>query len=181
MTMLIHSQEMTRARQGNALRGEDLNAISAALRRFAIALVRDPADADDLVQECLVRALTYNPEGVGVRRWRPYLFSILHNVFVDQRAKVARLREILPITDSVLQMPCPPNQSDHVAFRDLIQALAKLPDDQREVVLLAGLEGLSYREVAEVIGVPLGTVMSRLSRGRKALRRLQEPEAEAPL
>ena len=164
--------------QGNALRGEDLHEIVAALRRYALALVRNPSDADDLVQESLTRAMTYNPEGVAVRRWRPYLFSILHNVFVDQRAKVMRMRELMPITDSVLQIPCASNQQARLELRELIDMLARLPDEQREVILLAGLEGLSYKEIAEILDLPIGTVMSRLSRGRQSLRRLMEREGE---
>ena len=182
--MLDHGLGTTRqarpGARGNALRDEDLRDIAAALRRYALALARDPADADDLVQESLARAIMYDAEGVSVRRWRPYLFSILHNAYVDQRSKIARMREFLPITDSVLRIPCPANQPGHLGLRELIDTLQRLPDEQREVILLAGLEGLSYKEVAEITGAPIGTVMSRLSRGRQALRRLLERELDPP-
>ncbi|MEM7224491.1 MAG: RNA polymerase sigma factor [Pseudomonadota bacterium] len=166
--------------ESKCLRDEDLSAIVAALRRYALALLRDPVEADDLVQESLVRAMTYNPHGIGVRRWRPYLFSILHNLHLDQRSKLARMRETLPIVDSAPQIPSAANQQDRLAFREVVALLARLPDEQREVILLAGLEGLSYKEVAEIVKAPVGTVMSRLSRGRRALRILMEQGVDLP-
>ena len=163
---------------GHPLQDEDLTAIVAALRRYAMVLLRDAAEADDLVQDCLARALTYARAGTRVRRWRPYLFTILHNLHLDRRAKTLGWGELPLDSEQALQLPCAPNQHAHLELRELLAALAQLSDEQRDVILLAGLEGWSYKDVAEVLGVPIGTVMSRLSRGRQALRALIEGPAQ---
>ncbi|CUW40522.1 ECF subfamily RNA polymerase sigma factor [Magnetospirillum sp. XM-1] len=142
------------------------------LRRYARALSGNAAQADDLVQDCLERALArpalWRREG-NLRAW---LFTILRNVWIDE----LRRRKVRPdmngMDESVDTMASAPNQMDRLAVRDMAAALAQLAPEQRETVLLVGLEGMSYAEVAVVTGVPVGTVMSRLKRGRDRLAQL---------
>ena len=139
-----------------------------SLTLYARVLVANPADADDLVQESLRRALTYSDRDRAYN-WRAYLFRILHNVRADHLAKKARDREI-PIDDYAGQLSYPASQHGFIEFKDVARALVLLSSEQREVLLLVGLEGLSYNEAAETLGVPVGTVMSRLNRARQSLR-----------
>jgi RNA polymerase sigma-70 factor (ECF subfamily) len=143
-----------------------------SLRRYARVLVGNSADADDLVQECVARVLAQMRAWRPVRDLRAYLFATLHNVFIDgnRRRRAASLE--IPIEDATASIVIPANQMLRLELRDLLEALSQIPPEQREVVLLVGLEGMSYLEAANVLGVPIGTVMSRLSRGREALRRL---------
>lgn len=141
------------------------------LRRYAMALVGNPVEADDLVQEALKRALVYIRAGREIRDIRAYLFTVLHNVRVDQVSKATKNGPHVPIEEIGIQLACPPRQDMRLGYRDLSKALTRLPAQQREVILLVGLEGLSYRSAAEVLGIPIGTVMSRLNRGRENLRR----------
>jgi RNA polymerase sigma-70 factor (ECF subfamily) len=145
------------------------------LRRYARALLRDATAADDLVQDCLERALgrlhLFQP-GTNLRSW---LFAVLHNLFISQRRAAARRRDE-PMADPP-SPAVPPVQPARLEARDMGNALALLPPEQRAVVLLIGLEDMSYREAADVLGVPIGTVMSRLSRGRERLRQLMEGQA----
>jgi RNA polymerase sigma-70 factor (ECF subfamily) len=123
------------------------------LRRYARALTGERAAADDLVQDTLERAcnkLHLWRRGSDLRAW---LFTIMHNVF-----------------DEIMEVPAHMAQSDRLEIRDLDAALAQLPDEQREVLLLVGLEQLSYDETAKVLRIPIGTVMSRLWRARERLR-----------
>lgn len=144
----------------------------SGLRRYALLLIGDPDDADDLVQECLVRVIAQTRSWNGVKDVRAYLFTTLHNVFVDGHRRRRTRRAEVPIETVIADLLAPPRQQDWVELRDLVAALQLLPKEQREVVLLVGLEGMSYLEAANVLQVPVGTVMSRLSRGREALRRL---------
>jgi RNA polymerase sigma-70 factor (ECF subfamily) len=143
-----------------------------ALRRYARALVGSPVDADDLVQECLTRVLAQMRAWREVRDIRAYLFTTLHNVFIDNGRRRRSAGAEVPLDDAAGRMVMPANQTLRLEVRDLMEALAQIPREQREVVLLVGMEGMSYIEAARVIGVPIGTVMSRLSRGREALRQL---------
>jgi RNA polymerase sigma-70 factor, ECF subfamily len=152
--------------------GEDVLEHVTALRRYALLLVGEAADADDLVQECLLRVIGQSRAWRPVRDMRAYMFATLHNVFVDgHRRRRSRQTEI-PIETVVADLVSPPSQTKWLEVRDMVAALAQLPAEQREVVLLVGLEGMSYMDAAKVLNVPIGTVMSRLSRGREALRRL---------
>jgi RNA polymerase sigma-70 factor (ECF subfamily) len=157
-----------------------LRANIKSLRRYAMALTRDPNDADDLVQECLKRALTYIQAGKEIDNFRAYLFTILHNVHNDELTRRKKKGIQLPVEKDNIRLVYPPPQYSYMDCKDLVQALDKLPDEQRQVVLLVGLEGMSYRNVSQVLGVPLGTVMSRLSRGRQALRTLLAGDMSAP-
>ena len=147
-----------------------IEALIPRLRRYARALTRNEVAADDLVQDCLVRALAKQhlwQEGTDLRAW---LFTILHNQHVNQVRQAVREKEAVAIRES--EASHAPSQGHTLELRDLDRALAKLPGEQRTVILLVGLEGMRYEAVAEIIGVPVGTVRSRLSRGREALRRL---------
>jgi|SRR6185312_13726276 len=142
------------------------------LRRYARALTRDAVAADDLVQDCLVRGLAKQhlwKEGTDLRAW---LFTILHNQYVNQVRRSVREGAAVAVSETEPSLTHAADQGKRLELRDLDRALAKLPDEQRTVILLVGLEGMRYEAVADIIGVPVGTVRSRLSRGREALRRL---------
>jgi RNA polymerase sigma-70 factor (ECF subfamily) len=142
------------------------------LRRYARALVRDVADADDLVQECLTRALAKLHlwrEGSNLRAW---LFTILHNQYVNHIRRAIRTGVSVELDETWPPLRRPATQEKSIELRDLDRALGQLPAEQRTVILLVGLEGMPYSDVAMVLGIPTGTVRSRLSRGRTALREL---------
>ena len=145
------------------------------LRRYARALMGSKMEADDLVQDTVERALSrlslFNA-GTDMRAW---LFTIMHNVFANQVRKPSFKAVHLSVDDEsapLQDFSVPGNQISSLEVRDLDYALQRLPLDQRQVVLLVGLEEMSYTEVALALGIPLGTVMSRLSRGRERLRAL---------
>lgn len=143
-----------------------------SLRRYARALTGDPSDADDLVQECLSRALARRQKRADIRNLRAYLFTILHNAHVDRLNERRRWSYSLAEDFFETRLARPAPQPDRLALRDLAEALEKLPEEQRQTVLLVGYEGMAYKDAAAVLEVPIGTVMSRLSRGREALRRM---------
>lgn len=147
------------------------------LRRYARALTGDRHRADDLVQDALERAWSkfhlWRP-GSDLRAW---LFTIMHNVFVNQLRQGTLADLGMPLDGDALDIPVGAGQEQALMLRDLEAALMRLSSEQREVVLLVGLENLRYEEAARVLGVPIGTVMSRLSRGREQLRRLMAGEA----
>jgi RNA polymerase sigma-70 factor, ECF subfamily len=151
------------------------------LRRYARALTRDAARADDLVQSCLVRALAKRhlwQEGTDLRAW---LFTILHNQHVNDVRRSARGGTEVPVEDVAAALPVRENATGALQLRDLDRALGRLPETQRQVILLVGLEGMCYEQVAQILSIPLGTVRSRLSRGRETLRELMnEHEAATP-
>jgi RNA polymerase sigma-70 factor (ECF subfamily) len=141
------------------------------LRRYARALTGDRSRADDLVQDTLERALVklhlWHP-GSDLRAW---LFTIMHNVHINQlRAHAGAVSASLD--DEAMQLAAQPVQPDMLELRDLQGMLLRLPDEQREVLLMVGLEQLTYGETAAALGIPIGTVMSRLSRARERLRSL---------
>jgi RNA polymerase sigma-70 factor (ECF subfamily) len=142
------------------------------LRRYARALTRDVTAADDLVQDCLARALSKVhlwQEGTDLRAW---LFTILHNQYVNHVRRAVREGTAVGLSESEPSLTSQPNQNKRLELRDLERAIAKLPEEQRAVLLLVGLEGMRYEEVAVVLDVPVGTIRSRLSRGREMLRQL---------
>ncbi|MGH7056013.1 MAG: sigma-70 family RNA polymerase sigma factor [Stellaceae bacterium] len=150
----------------------DIEAEIPRLRRYARALTRDLVTADDLVQDCLTRALGKLhlwQEGTDLRAW---LFTILHNQYVNHVRRAVREGAAVGLNESEPLLTRAPQQGKRLELRDLQRAIAKLPEEQRSVILLVGLEGMHYEEVAAVLGVPVGTIRSRLSRGREALRRL---------
>jgi RNA polymerase sigma-70 factor (ECF subfamily) len=140
------------------------------LRRYARALARDAARADDLVQSCLTRAVAKQPlwqEGTDLRAW---LFTILHNQHVNDVRRSAREAASVSVDELAPVLPVEPNAMDRLQLRDLHRALGRLPEEQRQVILLVGLEGMRYEQVAQILNIPIGTVRSRLSRGRDMLR-----------
>ncbi len=139
------------------------------LRRYARALTGDRGRADDLVQDTLERALA------KIHLWRPgsdlraWMFTIMHNVFINQvRASASAV--VSALDDETVQPAIRATQSDRLEVMDLQVALSSLAEEQREVLLLVGLEQMSYEEAAGVLNIPIGTVMSRLSRARERLR-----------
>jgi RNA polymerase sigma-70 factor (ECF subfamily) len=139
------------------------------LRRYARALTGERAAADDLVQDTLERAwnkLHLWRHGSDLRAW---LFTIMHNVHVNQiRSRASALT--VPLDDDIADAPVRATQSDMLEVRDIDAALRRLSLEQREVVLLVALERMSYSESAKTLGIPIGTVMSRLARARERLR-----------
>lgn len=161
----------------------DVIAGLAPLRRYARALTGDPAWADDLVQDTAERALARAGafrEGTNLRAW---LFTIARNLYIDQ----FRARREIAVEDETAPwrtMETPHREVDGLVLRDVQRALYHLPLEQREVLLLVGVEELSYHEAASVLGVPIGTIMSRLSRAREHLRLLlggEPSKKSAPL
>jgi RNA polymerase sigma-70 factor (ECF subfamily) len=147
------------------------------LRRYARSLVFDAAQADDLVQTALARALSHWHQFDQRRDILVWLLSIAHNAHLDERRRDARWSQ-LEAEGNGHEPAAPP--TDPGLRIDLVAALHRLPDAQREVLLLIGVEQLSYAECAEVLRVPLGTVMSRLSRARVALRGLLDGSMQPP-
>jgi len=148
-----------------------------ALRRYARALMRDRASADDLVQDCLERAVSrwYQRRDGDVRAW---LFTILHNLAVNQFRKTASRGRHVPIDETSEDgFGEAASREQKLMYQDVLAKLAQLPADQRQVLLLVAVEDLSYAEAAKVLGIPVGTVMSRLSRARDRLQ--QEIEGTA--
>ena len=146
------------------------------LRRYARFLCRDSADADDLVQETLVKAIARAEQfraGTDLRAW---LFGILHNTFVSGTRSVARRQRMASDIDRDDGARTEPAQETQLELRRVLRALDLLPDDQRRVILLVSVDGLTTDEAAEILGLPVGTVRSRLWRGREALRRLSRDE-----
>ncbi len=140
------------------------------LRRYARALTRDAQLADDLVQDALERAWRHIGSWSGPDI-RPWLFSILHNVYLNalrRRRAQPILVPLSPRMDARVEDVAP---DDRLKCRDLLVRLAALPDEQRQVVLLIGLEDFTYQQAAEILSIPVGTVMSRLFRARKTLRK----------
>ena len=162
----------------------DAKALSAEiprLRRYAHALLRDRSAADDLVQDTLERAWQRMSQWQAGSNLAAWLLGIMHNLRVDG----LRRRE-LPLTslhdqyESTIDLPTRATQTDALEVNDLAAALGKLPEEQREVLLLVALEDMSYAEIASTLGIPQGTVMSRLSRGRERLRQIMAGEPATP-
>jgi RNA polymerase sigma-70 factor (ECF subfamily) len=149
------------------------------LRRYARALTRDAARADDLVQSCLVRAIAkqhlWQP-GTDLRAW---LFTILHNQHVNEVRRLVREGITVAVEDVAPVLTMAPRAGASLQLRDLERAIRLLPEEQQQVILLVGLEGMRYEEVAAVLDIPIGTVRSRLSRGREMLRRLMDLKEES--
>jgi RNA polymerase sigma factor (sigma-70 family) len=141
------------------------------LRRYARALVGDRNAADDLVQDTLERGWQKLDSWQRGSDMRPWLFAIMHNLHVDQRRRPALSTVDLEQAEAMAAYVMPADRS--VAL-DLEAALRLLPAEQREILLLVVLEEMRYEEVAATLGIPVGTVMSRLSRGRERLRLLMD-------
>ena len=167
----------------------DLLAAIPRLRRYARVLTGDAARADDLVQETLARGWEKRrlwAAGTDLRAW---LFTIMHNVFVNQRAMSMREAQNVSLdaegeSGAAWQLPVRAPQQAHVELIEVLRELGRLPPEQREVLVLAAIEEMRYEEIAAVLSIPVGTVMSRLSRAREKLRRVVNDapgDALAPL
>jgi RNA polymerase sigma-70 factor (ECF subfamily) len=136
--------------------------------------------ADDLVQETLMRAVhkqhLWEP-GTDLRAW---LFTIMHNQYVNQVKRIMRDSAIIELNECAQCLVATTDPTASRQLRELERALGELPDEQREVILLVGLEGISYDQAAAILNVPVGTIRSRLSRGREALRKLLGGEERRP-
>ncbi len=152
----------------------DILALMPRLTRYARALTRDISAADDLVQDCLTAALRkihlWEP-GTDLRAW---LFTILHNQQINRLRRDARHRASINLQKSYRTLTTLPDQTMRLELRDVERALAQLPEDQQSLILGIGLEGMRYEDAASAFNIPLGTVRSRIARGRERLRSLTE-------
>ena len=157
-----------------------LEPLIPSLRRYAYALVRDPEAADDLVQDTLERALSRwhlrHAEG-DLRAW---LFAILRNLHVSAWRQKQR-RGVQVALDERDEPAAAAAQDSSLEAQDVLAALDRLPEEQKSLLLLIGVEDFSYDEAARLLGVPIGTVMSRLARGRERLRQAMAGETAPPL
>ncbi len=163
------------------MREDDVLSQLPPLRRYARALMRDESAAEDLVHDALLRAYERRSSfrlGGNLRGW---LLSILHNTFIDHHRR--RLAEEKRDAESALlaETALPAEQESAVRLRQIQQAFLHLPEEQRAALHLVAVEGLPYQEAADALGIPIGTLMSRLGRARAALRSLEEePASSAP-
>ena len=156
---------------------DDVLAQLPPLRRYARALTRDESAAEDLVHDALVRAYERRSTfrlGGNLRTW---LFSILHNTFVDGRRQHMAEQRRKGGTAWLAETALPPNQESSVRLGQVRRAFLSLPEEQRAVLHLVAIEGLAYQEAATALGIPIGTLMSRLGRARAALRAFEESGA----
>ncbi|MET0029657.1 MAG: sigma-70 family RNA polymerase sigma factor [Candidatus Thiodiazotropha sp.] len=144
------------------------------LRRYARSLTRDAQQSDDLVQDCLDRAWSRMSQWRDDTNLRTWLFTIMHNLYVNGVRRSKRQGGWDDYDPHHTPDPRQTGQESMIQMRDLELALSKLSDDQREILMLVCVEGLRYEAVAEILGIPQGTVMSRLHRARDALRRTLE-------
>ena len=163
----------------DAQMARQVEALIPNLRRYARVLVRDPDLADDMVQDCLERAISRHHHFTPDTNLRGWLFTILLNI-VRTHGRRARIRKVVPIADYQDRLSSPARQEGPLFMRDLRRAFAQLPDSFQEVLILVTIEGMSYEEAAEVAGVPVGTVRSRLSRARDQLKGLLEEPRDKP-
>jgi RNA polymerase sigma-70 factor, ECF subfamily len=148
------------------------------LRRYARALVGNRQHADDLVQDCLERAWSRMHlwrAGTNIRAW---LFTILHNLHANAARKHSKQPRL--VDAGAVDLPVRPTQEDELYVRDLWQAFAHLPELQRAAILLISVEEMSYEEAAAVLDIPVGTLMSRIHRGRERLRELMANSSDNP-
>lgn len=153
---------------------EELIELLPRLRRFARGLTREVSDADDLCQAAVERALKSRGQWQRGTRLDSWMYRITRNLWIDNRRAAHRRGAHTPIDDAILQVAGEgAAEVEAGALRDDVGgAMARLPDEQREVVMLVLVEGYAYREAADILGVPIGTVTSRLARGRDALMHL---------
>jgi len=142
-----------------------------SLRRYARALVKNQAAADDLVQDCLERAVSRWHQRQNEEDSRPWMLTILRNLAINQFRQAASRGSHVTIDEAVENnLSVRPAQDQNLLYKDVIEKLAGLPEEQRSVLLLVSVEDLSYADAAKVLGIPVGTVMSRLSRAREKLQ-----------
>ena len=152
------------------------------LRRFARALCGDAALADDLVQDCVERALMKSHLYDPARPLRAWLYAVLRNLYISGLRRNGRSAIVKTVEDLIDgEGSVPPQQEERLAVSSVSTALDRLAQQHREVIVLVALEEMSYRDVAEILGVPVGTVMSRLSRAREHLRQILEDRGHTVL
>ncbi|MGY0618278.1 RNA polymerase sigma factor [Lysobacter sp. A378] len=154
---------------------DQLRELLPRLQRFARWLTRDASSADDLVQSTLERAISRWGSRRDSTALRPWLFSIAYRQFLDSKRRASRYASMLALFRGGAAVEQPSVEREVMA-QSVVQALERLSDEQRQLLLWVSVEGLSYREVAGLLDIPIGTVMSRLSRARAALRRLGDGE-----
>lgn len=146
------------------------------LRRFACARVGDPVLADDLVQDCLERTIRHFDkfqQGTNLQAW---MFTILRNVQINHYRKQQRRSEVA-ISDDGYELPSiAPSQEHTVEFRDFVRSFAQLSEEHKEILLLIVVEGFKYDEAADILGLPVGTVRSRIFRARAKLREIEDKQ-----
>lgn len=142
------------------------------MRRFALFLTKNSHGADDLVQDAMERAIRKRHLWRRYGNIRSWLYRIMYNLFLNQRKRDNRYKDHINIEDMVTPPSAPAEQFQKVAFRDVTEALDKLPDEHATPIILTAVEGFSYDEAASILDVPIGTLRSRLFRGREALRNL---------
>jgi RNA polymerase sigma-70 factor, ECF subfamily len=148
---------------------DEIEACVPALRRYARALTRNADQADDLVQDCLERAIRKRRLWLPTGPIRAWLFKMLLNIYRNDLRSRSRRGDHVPL-DVLTEPSIPAPQPGRIALAEMSRAIDNLPADQREALLMVVLEGMSYGEAANVLGIPDGTLMSRLSRARAALR-----------
>lgn len=148
---------------------QDLLAMLPRLRRFAVGLCGNPVDGDDLCQTSLERALANRDKWEAGTRLDSWMYRIMRNLWIDQARAVARRRETFIAEDAGLMMGGDGAQEATVELTMVDRAMQSLPAEQREAVILVMVEGYAYKEAAEIVGCPVGTLNSRLVRGRDAL------------
>ena len=154
---------------------DDVVALIPALRAFAWSLAHNGSDADDLVQETLIKAWAHRDKFEAGTNLRAWLFTILRNTYYS--AVIRKRREVQDSDGAMAaRLTAEPSQDWRVAFTDLRDALAKLPDEHREALILVGAAGLSYEEAAEICGCALGTIKSRVNRARSKLLTILDAE-----
>ena len=151
-----------------------------SLRRYSRVLCRDPDRADDLVQDCLCRAMRKSHLFVPGSNLRAWLFTLLHNLYVNSVRSGIRKGDSVPLEEVQPLLTVRPTQGGGLSLRDLERAMSALSEEQQQVLLLAGLEAMSYDEISSILDLPVGTVRSRLSRGREELRRMLDGELARP-
>ena len=140
------------------------------LRRYAIRLCRNLADADDLVQESMARALKNSHMFEGGSNLRAWLFTIMHNVHMSAMRRRKYVGSPIDPDSAAAMLSVRPQQELALEIMSLIKAMKGIPDAQREAMILVGVEEMSYEQTSERLKVPIGTIKSRVSRGRDALR-----------
>ena len=140
------------------------------LKQYALVLTRNGDAAEDLVQDSLVRAITGADTWQADRDVRPWLLSIMHNTFISGRRRDRIAASAADQMRYIGSEVTSPDQADRVHYNQTIAALMQLPDEHREALALVAIEGLTYKDAADVLGIPAGTLMSRLARAREALR-----------
>ncbi|MFC1458654.1 sigma-70 family RNA polymerase sigma factor [Microvirga arabica] len=171
----------------NAPKRMDVIGLLGPLRRYARSLTRDEAQAEDLVQDTLVRAYERHESFRSGGNLRGWLLSILHNTFIDGRRHHMAEARRLEQAAAMMETAAPPSQESQVRFQQVQAAFLRLPDEQRAALHLVAIEGLPYQEAADALGIPVGTLMSRLGRARAMLRGFeagthlaQPPEGKRP-